>query len=200
MNQQLGSFITTGKADWKSFGQSAANEFIQIALQYLEAHLFMLATKGSWNAQSAALDTAHTAQTIISNVTEAQSSSSAAAAETLADVPYPENIPASAEVLAMGEAYTADAAAARGALLPDSELLVHTHPKEMILPQNISNFIVDAASQGSRPSDPSIQVNYSPQLQSLDPSKAGNLIHAHAKETARVTSKLVAKKMRRMLA
>src|SRR5581483_7757597 len=43
----------------------------------------------------------------------------------------------------------ASLSAERGAILPDREALTHTHPEEMILPQHISNFIINAASAAS---------------------------------------------------
>lgn len=102
INSNLAQLAVTGKADFRSLAAGALQSIFQIGLQYFETHAWMLATKGTWNAASAGLDAAQNAKTIAKNVSEAQSSTNAAAANTLADVPYPANIPASCPGLRTG--------------------------------------------------------------------------------------------------
>jgi Lambda phage tail tape-measure protein (Tape_meas_lam_C) len=135
MNQSLATFITTGQGDWRNFAASAIESFIQIGLQYAESELGMMVMHELFGTKKKT-----------QNAANANSDAAAAAASTLADAPWPENIPASFAVLGVGEGYAADALALRGGVLPNREMMVHTHPEEMILPQNISNFIVKAAS------------------------------------------------------
>jgi hypothetical protein len=153
VNQNIGQLVTTGKADFRGMAQSMTSDIVQVGLKYLEYKLFMAAADNDFIQSALEAMGIHTAAQVAANVTEAQSSTATAGANTLADVPFPENIPAAATVTGIGEGFTADAAAARGALLPNREMNVRTHPEEMILPRHISNFIVK--SVGKETSDDS---------------------------------------------
>src|SRR6185312_2366445 len=129
-------FLVEGQGNWKQFAVGAIESIVQIGLQYAESKAMM-----------AILDAMGLGEKKTKNAAEAQSSANTAAANTLADVPFPANIPASAAVLSIGEAFSvASMAAEQGAVLPNREALVHTHPQEMILPQHISNFIQRGAA------------------------------------------------------
>jgi lambda family phage tail tape measure protein len=150
MNADLTQFITTGKADWRSLGQSAVTEIVKIGLQYLESKLLMTVADTSWGAAALAALGIHLAAHKAAMGSEAASSAAAAGANTLADVPFPENIPAAATVTGIGEGMAASAmSAAGGALLPNREAMVHTHPEEMILPRNISQHIIHSMNNSS---------------------------------------------------
>ena len=163
LNSNLAQFVTTGKANWSGLAQSAISSFIEMGLHYAESKAGMALIDAIWGSQKEANDTAALTSTLAKNAAIAQSSAATAAANTLADVPYPLNIPASAEVFATGEMYAADAMAERGALLPNRDMMVHTHPEEMILPRNISNFIVKAAG-GNQQNDAAPSFSYNPTI------------------------------------
>lgn len=160
MNQNIGQLVTTGKADFRGMAQSMTSDIVQIAAKYLESKLFMAAADNDFIQSALEAIGIHTATQVSANVTEAQSSVATAGANTLADVPFPANIPAAASVTAAGEGFVADAAAARGALLPNREMNVRTHPEEMILPQHLSNFVQDAAARASGGSGQQQQPSY----------------------------------------
>ncbi len=164
MNQNLGQLVTTGKADFRSMAQSMTSDIVQLTLKYLESKLFMAAADNDFIQSALSALGIHTAAQVTANVTQAQSSTAAAGANTLADVPFPENIPAAATVTGIGEAYTMDAAAARGALLPNREMNVRTHPEEMILPKNISNFIVKSVGNQNGSDNQQPSYTYAPNI------------------------------------
>lgn len=139
INRGLAQSVVEGKANWRDLAASAIESFIEIGLQYAES-----------KAAMAILDALGLGEKKTKNASEAQSSTATAAANTLADVPFPANIPAAAAVHAAGEAFVAESLSAEhGAVLPNRDMFVHTHPQEMILPQNISNFIQRAAANAS---------------------------------------------------
>ena len=139
MNSGLAQWVVEGKGNFQSLATGAIETFIEMFLQYEESQ-----------AGIAILDALGLTKKKVKNAAQATSSANAAAADTLADVPFPENIAASATVLGTGLGYAAASLSAeRGAILPDREALTHTHPEEMILPQHISNFIINAASAAS---------------------------------------------------
>jgi hypothetical protein len=180
MNNNLAQLATTGKADFRSMAQSMIGDTIKVALQYVESKLFMAATDNSFFASALAALGIHTDAQITGNVAEAQSSTATAAANTLADVPFPGNIPAAASVMAAGEAFVADAAASRGALLPNREMNVRTHPEEMILPRNISSFIVKSvgSQSGNAQSQPSHLV-FAPTIHAVDAEGMDRILERH---------------------
>jgi lambda family phage tail tape measure protein len=169
LNSGMASFLTTGKADWASMAQSAIEGILQIGLHYAESYVGMAVMHALFGDQVAAQDILRYTSAISTNAMIAQSSAWEAAATTLADVPYPENIAASAEVLDLGLGYAAGASAAQGAVLPNKEMLVNTHPEEMILPKHISNFIVNSAAAA----------NGKGQSAQAAPSKRGGDVHIH---------------------
>jgi lambda family phage tail tape measure protein len=150
LNTATAQFLVEGTGNWRQLAASAIESIITIGLQYVETKIAMMIidklTGGSLKDQN------H--EKAISNAGLAQSDAALAAANTLADAPWPINIPASAGVLALGEGYAAMASvgglAEQGAVLPNRDMLIHTHPEEMILPKHISNFIVNAAGSASR--------------------------------------------------
>jgi hypothetical protein len=189
IDQNLGQLVTTGKADFRGMAQSMTSDIVQLALKYAESKLFMAASDNDFIASALAAMGIHTAAQVTANVTEAQSSTATAGANTLADVPFPENIPAAATVTGIGEGFTADAAAARGALLPNREMNVRTHPEEMILPRHISNFIVKSAGSQVDGGDKQPHYTYSPQI---------NAGAATAKELNTMMAKQNEKQMRKV--
>jgi hypothetical protein len=172
INSSIAQLVVTGKGNFQSLATSAIESFIQMALQYAES-----------KAESAIIDAGWFATKKVLNASDANSSAASAAAGTLADVPYPENIPAAASVLAIGEGFAADALARRGAVLPNRDLMVHTHPEEMILPQHISNFIVNAASNATaqqRGGDTHINPVFAPTVHATDAAGVDRILTKHA--------------------
>jgi hypothetical protein len=171
MNSSLAQFLVEGQGNWRQLAASAIESIVQIGLQYIETKAMM-----------AILDAMGLGQKKEKNASEANSSANAAAANTLADVPFPENIGASAAVLAVGEGFAAASmAAAQGAILPDREALVHTHPEEMILPQRISNFIVSAASKASGSGgDTHIHPVFAPRITAMNAEGVDQVLTKHS--------------------
>jgi hypothetical protein len=171
MNSSIAQFVVTGQGNFRQLAASAIESFIEIFLQEEEAEAAAVIKRAI-----------HSLEKKVTNAADAQSSAAAGAAATLADVPYPANIPASAQVLAVGEAYAADALAMRGAVLPNREMLVNTHPEEMILPQHISNFVVDAASRASGSEQRGGDTNhfvFAPVLHNVDSTGVDSLLKHH---------------------
>jgi lambda family phage tail tape measure protein len=176
MNTSIAQFVVTGTGNFRQLATSSIESSLEMFLQYEESKLM-----------AAVLDSTFFAGKKMLNAADAQSSAATGAAATLADVPYPLNIPASAQVLAVGEAYAADAAAMRGAVLPNREMLVNTHPEEMILPQHISNFVVDAARNASGSGGGQrgpIYVNpvFAPVINTIDKSGVKDMLKTHHQE------------------
>jgi len=159
INSSLASFIVTGQGNWRQLAETAIEGIVQIGLQWIESRIMMMILGGQ-----------QTGKTLAENAILAQSAAGLAGANAMASAALIDPF-AAPEIAALdfgiAEGYAAFAAAERGALLPNRDMLVHTHPEEMILPQHISNFIVDAArgssgsGDGRRMSD-APNINYSP--------------------------------------
>jgi hypothetical protein len=145
MNQELASFVATGKLNWKQLATSAIEGIVQIALQWAESHLFMLITGQSFEA-------AQQATKIASNVSQAISNVAVGATEALATVPFPENLAAAATVEAVGTGYVAQAAAESGTWNVPKTMPVLVHPDEVIMPRFESNQFRNLAAHISRTS------------------------------------------------
>jgi len=126
MNSNLASFVATGQANWQQLATSAIESIVQILLQQAEA----------W-AAAEIMDALGLRKKKTKNASEAQSSTATAAANTLADVPFPANIGAAATVQTIGEGYTIEAASSLGgAWMIDSDRLNFVHRNETILPSD----------------------------------------------------------------
>jgi lambda family phage tail tape measure protein len=188
MNTNLTQLVTTGKADFRSLAQSMISDTIKIALQYAESKALMAALDNDYFDQALTALGINTTALKLANGMKAQSSAFAAAANTLADVPYPLNIPASAQVLATGEGYAAASmSAAGGALLPNREALVHTHPQEMVLPKNISQHIIHSMKTSSGEHQAQPHITFAPNI---------NAGFANSKETSAYVGKEIDKKIK----
>jgi hypothetical protein len=168
LNQNLSQFMVEGNADWRQFAATAIESFIQIGLQYAES-----------KAAMAILDAAFGTKKKAENAAEANSSAATAGANTLADAPWPLNIPASASVFAIGEGYAADAMAERGGVLPNREMLVRTHPQEMILPAKLSNFIQGAAAAASGNNMGGSPMVFAPTIHAVDAEGVDRVLERH---------------------
>ncbi len=134
MNQSLAQFVTTGKANWASLASSAITSILDIALRSIEADIIMALSKTQFFAEVLALLGIHKAVHKTSAHEEAQSSAHAAAAHTLADVPYPANIPAAVGVEALGMGFAAATMLEVGSWkIPDTMPAI-LHPGEMVVP------------------------------------------------------------------
>jgi hypothetical protein len=184
MNSSIASFVTTGTGNFRQLATSAIESFIQMFLQYEESKAAAAIQDSTWFAAKKAM-----------NASDANSSAARAAASTLGDVPFPANIPAAASVLAAGEGFAADALAEGGALLPNRQMMINTHPEEMILPRNISNFIVKAASNSSGSGGgANHHFVFAPNIQAIDATGVDSMLTKHQA----VFHRHVMKNMRRM--
>lgn len=149
MNSSLAAFAVTGQGNFRQLAISAAESFIEMGLQYVESKTIMLAIDAIFGSNR----DKDREKTIASNVMLASSAAALSAAQTLALTsavflpPVPETLAAMAYGLGMG--FSGLASASQGAILPNREMLVNTHPEEMILPRPVSTFIVDAVSSAS---------------------------------------------------
>jgi hypothetical protein len=149
MNSSIASFVVTGKGNFTQLATSAIESFVQMGLQYAESKTVMVVANKFFGTDQ----DQQTTQTIAGNTLMATSAAALAAANTLAFTSafYPPPVPEgfAASTYTLGLSYAAMASAERGAVLPNRDMMVHTHPEEMILPQHISSFIVNAASNAS---------------------------------------------------
>jgi hypothetical protein len=149
MNSSIAAFVVTGTGNFRQLAVSAAESFVSMALEYVESKTIMLAIDALFGGNR----DKDKEKAIAGNVMLASSAAAVSAAQTLALTsavflpPVPESLAAMAYSVGMG--FAGLASAERGAILPNREMLVHTHPNEMILPQNIANFMVNAASNSS---------------------------------------------------
>jgi hypothetical protein len=182
INSSLAAFVVTGQGNFRQLATTALESFIQVGLGYLESKLFMVAA----NAIFGSSQDKQTAQTIASNAAMAISAAGLSAANTLALAsgvylpPVPEALSAAAFSLGLG--YAADAAAMRGAILPNRDMMVHTHPEEMILPQHIANFVVNAASNASGGGRTIVNHNnpvFAPVINAIDASGVDRMLKEH---------------------
>ncbi len=112
-----------------------------------------IAQKAEKRAEDWALDLLDSYRKRAKNAADASSDANAGAASTLSDVPYPLNIPASIEVLGVGEGYAGAAmSSAGGDWRVDNDRLNFVHKDETILPAGIAgklrNMVEGGASSG----------------------------------------------------
>jgi lambda family phage tail tape measure protein len=172
MNSSIAAFVVTGTGNFRQLAVSAIEGFIEMALQYVESKTIMLAIDLLFGKDR----DKDREKTMAGNVSLAASGAALAAAQTLALTagiflpPVPESLAAMA--YGVGMAFSGLAMAERGAILPNRQMLVNTHPEEMILPQHISNFVVNAASRASSGSGGghTFHVNpvFAPTIQAID--------------------------------
>jgi lambda family phage tail tape measure protein len=188
MNSSLAAFVVTGEGNFRQLAITALESFIQLGLGYVESKLLMIAANKLFGSDQSEQAT----KTIATNAAMALSAAGLSAANTLAFTsalflpPIPEGL--SAAAFATGMTYAGFAAAERGAILPNREMLVNTHPEEMILPQHISNFVVDAASRasGSGGGDTHHHHNiYAPTIQAIDGPSVERMLDQHEDKFAK---------------
>lgn len=156
MNNSLTQFIVTGKGGFAQLGIAALENILNIGLQWVESKALMLAF----------------GKVAGSNEVLTQSAiAGASGVASMAGAPFPINLTApafGASMMANALSYLSILSAEGGALLPNMDSLVHTHPEEMILPRSISKFILDSMAQqrgGSQGSGgPTINFTHSPQF------------------------------------
>jgi lambda family phage tail tape measure protein len=137
MNSSVAAFVVTGQGGFRQLAIGAIEEIVKIGLQWIESKLLMIAFGKVAGAQEV--------------ITQAAIAGAGGVA-SMAAAPFPIDLTAPAFGAAMmGDAlsYLGMLSAEKGAILPSREMLVHTHPEEMILPRNVSNFILNAASSAS---------------------------------------------------
>jgi negative regulator of replication initiation len=128
---------------WQSLAMSAIQEIEKLGERWILTHILMAAANALFHTQAAAQDTAATAekvaQTSATNYMEAVGYANVAAAQTLADVPFPANIPASASTLALGMSYAGMSAFALGGVVPRTQVaLVHGGERVLTPSQNMA--------------------------------------------------------------
>ena len=129
----------------------------------------------------------------VSNAAEAHSSASTASANTLADVPYPLNIPAAAQVLTIGEGLAVDAmSSAGGDWRVDTDRLNFVHKNETILPAGIAGKLRDMVEGGSNGSGVTVVVNHS--VSAVDASSFQGHIRRHSNMIANEVTRALKRK------
>lgn len=186
MNSSIAAFVVTGQGNFRQLAVSAAESFISMALEYVESKTIMLAI----DALLGGSRDKDKEKAIASNVMLATSAAAVSAAQTLALTsavflpPIPESLAAMAYGVGMG--FAGFAAAERGAVLPNRDMMVHTHPQEMILPQHIANFVVNAASMasGRTGGGHTIYVNpvFAPTIQAINSTGVKEMLKTHHTE------------------
>ena len=129
----------------------------------------------------------------ISNAAEAHSSASTASANTLADVPYPANIPAAAQVFAIGEGLAIEAkASAGGDWRVDSDRLNFVHKNETILPAGIAGKLRDMVESGGQSGGVTVVVNHS--VSAVDAASFQGHIRRHSNMIANEVTRALKRK------
>jgi len=182
MNQSLASFVVTGKSNWKNLASSAIESMVSMVLQYEESKAIM-----------EILDALGLSKKKISNAAEAHSSASTASANTLADVPYPANIPAAAQVFAIGEGLAIEAkASAGGDWRVDSDRLNFVHKNETILPAGIAGKLRDMVESGGQSGGVTVVVNHS--VSAVDAASFQGHIRRHSNMIANEVTRALKRK------
>jgi len=182
MNQSLASFVVTGKSNWRNLASSAIESMISMVLQYEESKAIM-----------EILDALGLSKKKISNAAEAHSSASTASANTLADVPYPANIPAAAQVFAIGEGLAIEAkASAGGDWRVDSDRLNFVHKNETILPAGIAGKLRDMVESGGQSGGVTVVVNHS--VSAVDAASFQGHIRRHSNMIANEVTRALKRK------
>lgn len=154
----LSKFIVEGQGDWRQFAATAIESLIQIELQ----HLIGLAV----------------AQTVAEKkqLMDAKSAFHGAYAAT-ADIPIIGPVLAP---VAGAAAFAAVMAFEQGGIVPNDAFAM-VHRKEMVLPQHIANFVMNAAgkSDGSGGSGSGHHVVYAPTLNNVDGKGVDRLLAEH---------------------
>jgi len=127
----------------------------------------------------------------ISNAAEAHSSASTASANTLADVPYPANIPASVQVLTLGEALAVKASAG-GDWQVDRDRLNFVHKDETILPAGIAGKLRSMVESVSSNSGVTVVVNHS--VSAVDAASFQGHIRRHSNMIANEVTRALKRK------
>ena len=128
----------------------------------------------------------------ISNAAEAHSSANTASANTLADVPYPLNIPAAGQVLSIGEGLALDAmSSAGGDWQVDRDRLNFVHKNETILPAGIAGKLRSMVESGSG-GGPTVVVNHT--VQAVDAASFQQHIRRHSNMIANEVTRALKRK------
>ena len=180
MNQSLAAFVVTGKANWKNLASSAIESMVSMVLKYEESKAIM-----------EILDALGLTKKKISNAAEAHSSASTASANTLADVPYPANIPASVQVLTLGEALAVKASAG-GDWQVDRDRLNFVHKDETILPAGIAGKLRSMVESVSSNSGVTVVVNHS--VSAVDAASFQGHIRRHSNMIANEVTRALKRK------
>lgn len=168
MNQALTQFVVEGKANWQQLIASMIEGLIQVVLQKIETMAAM-----------EILDALGLGKKKAKNAEEAHSSANTAAANTLADVPFPENIPASATVLAIGEGFGAAAVAEGGQWEVPGVQPTILHPQEMVLPAGIASRMRDLVESGGTFASGSPHLVFAPTIHALDAEGVDRVLIRH---------------------
>jgi hypothetical protein len=143
-------------------------------------------------AKQAVVSTSNAAQTI----SFAGMAAAAATASAFEEIPFPANLAAApaAGAAALGEvlAYLPMASAERGGIMGDSPTVTLLHPREMVLPERISQSVQRMAagdSGGSRSSsggDMHFHITHSPQINTIDRRGMEDVLEDHADHLVKI--------------
>jgi hypothetical protein len=190
---QIGSAITSNVMDVLKGTETIAQGFQKMYQSLLSSLLNYFATKAEKRAEDELLDLLGLAKKKIKNASEAQSSTATAAANTLADVPFPANIPAAASVQTIGEGYTIEAASSMGGdWQVDSDRLNFIHKNETILPAGIAGKLRNMVESGGPAAGITVVVNHS--VNAVDASSFQGHIRRHSNMIANEVTRALKRK------
>jgi hypothetical protein len=190
---QIGSAITSNVMDVLKGTETIAQGFQKMYQSLLSSLLNYFATKAEKRAEDELLDLLGLAKKKIKNASEAQSSTATAAANTLADVPFPANIPAAASVQTIGEGYTIEAASSMGGdWQVDSDRLNFVHKNETILPAGIAGKLRNMVESGRTGAGITVIVNHS--VSAVDAASFQGHIRRHGNMIANEVTRALKRK------
>lgn len=171
-NKSFTSFLVTGKGNWAQLATGAVTQMVEMGLQWVETHTLMGAVSKLFHANEVADSTAAQSAKSTTNVAEAMSDAAVAAAGALAYYSSfaPEIAPemAAAQYEA-GMAWAPAAAFRFGGIVPgdgNDGVPALLHPREMVLPERVSNTVMNAVNSGggSTDSPTAVHHHYSPTI------------------------------------
>jgi hypothetical protein len=190
---QIGNAFKTEILGMIQGTETVAQGFAKMFNSLIGSFADYVAQKAEKRAEDWALDLLDSYRKRAKNAGDASSDANAGAASTLSDVPYPLNIPASIEVLGVGEAYAGAAmSSAGGDWRVDSDRLNFVHKNETILPAGIAGRLRDMVESGSQSGGVTVVVNHS--VNAVDAASFQGHIRRHSNMIANEVTRALKRK------
>ena len=190
---QIGNAFKTEILGMIQGTETVAQAFAKMFNSLIGSFADYVAQKAEKRAEDWALDLLDSYRKREKNAADASSDANAGAASTLSDVPYPLNIPASIEVLGIGEAYAGGAmSSAGGDWRVDSDRLNFVHKNETILPAGIAGKLRDMVESGSQSGGVTVVVNHS--VNAVDAASFQGHIRRHSNMIANEVTRALKRK------